>query len=55
MFVLPFALGAALYVINPTYMSLLFTDPAGVSMLKGGIGMMLLGLFVTRRMIAIKV
>jgi tight adherence protein B len=55
MFVLPFALGIALYFINPSYMSLLFTDPAGVSMLKGGIFMMLLGLYVTRRMIQIKV
>lgn len=55
MFTLPFALGAALYVVNPSYMSLLVTDPAGISMLKGGIFMMCLGLYVTRKMIAIKV
>ena len=55
MFVLPFALGCALYVVNPTYISLLFTDPAGIKMIKGGVLMMLLGLWVTRRMIQIKV
>jgi tight adherence protein B len=55
MFVLPFALGAALFFINPSYMSLLFTDPAGISMLQGGLGSMMLGMFVTRRMIKIKV
>ncbi|HEY2773657.1 MAG TPA: type II secretion system F family protein [Candidatus Binatia bacterium] len=55
MFVLPFGLGGALFLINPSYMSLLVTDPAGQSMLKGGFFMMLLGLYVTRRMIQIKV
>ena len=55
MFVLPFALALALFVINPSYMSLLVTDPAGIKMLYGGLTMMLFGLFVTRRMIAIKV
>jgi tight adherence protein B len=55
MFVLPIALGFALYGINPTYMSLLFTDPAGIKMLQGGICFMLLGMYVTRRMIQIKV
>jgi tight adherence protein B len=55
MFVLPFALGIALYFVNPTYMALLFTDPAGIKMVKGGVAMMLLGLYVTRKMIQIKV
>jgi len=55
MFVLPIALGFALYGLNPTYMSLLFTDPAGISMLQGGAAMMLLGMYVTRRLIQIKV
>src|SRR6185369_3040774 len=55
MFVLPFALGVALYLVNPTYISLLWSDPAGIKMLKGGFFFMLLGLYVTRRMIAIKV
>ncbi len=55
MFVLPFALGVALYLVNPTYISLLWSDPAGIKMLKGGFFFMLLGLYVTRRMIQIKV
>lgn len=55
MFSLPIGLGCALFAINPDYMSLLVTDPAGITMLKGGIVMMCLGAFVTRRMIQIKV
>lgn len=55
MFILPIALGFALYGINPNYISLLFTDPAGWKMLQGGFAMMLLGMWVTRRMIQIKV
>jgi tight adherence protein B len=55
MFCLPVGLGLALYAINPKYMGVLFTDPAGQSTLKFGLGMMLLGLYVTRRMIQIKV
>lgn len=55
MFVLPIALGLILYGLNPTYMSLLFTDPAGISMVQGCAAFMLLGLYVTRRMIQIKV
>ncbi|HYB97578.1 MAG TPA: type II secretion system F family protein [Candidatus Limnocylindrales bacterium] len=55
MFSLPFLLGMALYYINPTYMSLLFTDPAGKAMLTGGFLMMMFGMFVTRRMVQIKV
>jgi tight adherence protein B len=55
MFVLPIALGFALYALNPTYMVLLFTDPAGIAMLQGGGAMMLLGMYVTRRLIQIKV
>jgi tight adherence protein B len=55
MFLLPFGVGGALFVVNPSYIGLLFTDPSGQSMLKGCLGMMLLGLYVTRRMIQIKV
>jgi tight adherence protein B len=55
MFVLPIALGIAIYFLNPTYIMLLFTDPAGISMLQGGMAMMMLGMWVTRRLIQIKV
>ncbi len=55
MFALPLFVGTALYTISPKYMSLLFTDPMGQSMVKTGAGFMLLGLYVTRRMIQIRV
>jgi tight adherence protein B len=55
MFILPIALGFALFAINPQYISLLWTDPAGWNMLQGGFAFMLLGMWVTRRMIQIKV
>lgn len=55
MFSLPFALGGVLAVLNPEYMSLLVTDPAGISMLKGGFFFMVVGAYITRRMIQIKV
>lgn len=55
MFSLPVGLGFILYGINPAYESLLFTDPAGITMLKLGITSMLVGAWVTRRMIQIKV
>lgn len=55
MFSLPFGLGIILYAINPKYMGLLFTDPAGITMLQGGLGSMMIGMWVTRRMIQIKV
>jgi len=55
MFALPFGIGLAMYSINSAYISLLFTDPAGRSMIAGGLLMMILGLLVTRRMINFKV
>ena len=55
MFALPILVGFGLYAINPDYISLLFTDPLGVNMLTGGITMMLVGAFITKRMIKIKV
>lgn len=55
MFSLPLVLGFALYLINPDYMQLLFTDPLGKSMLGGGAMMMTLGLIVTRRMVQIRI
>lgn len=55
MFSLPLLLGLALFLINGDYMILLFTDPLGQVMLTGGGLMMCLGMFVTRRMVQIKV
>lgn len=55
MFSLPFGIGIAMYFINSNYVSLLFTDPAGRSMITGGLIMMTMGLIVTRRMINFRV
>ncbi len=55
MFSLPFGIGTVMYFINSNYISLLFTDPAGKSMVTGGLVMMVLGMLVTRRMINFKV
>ena len=52
---LPFAIGAILYVIHPTYITLLFTDSLGQILAASGAGLMLLGIFFIRRTIAIKV
>lgn len=55
MFSLPLVLGLALFLVNGEYMALLFSDPLGRTMLSGGGMMMCLGMFVTRRMVQIKV
>ena len=55
MFSLPLGVGSLLYLINPDYMALLYTDPLGIRMTTVGGTMMILGLFITRRMINIKV
>ena len=55
LFILPFAIGALLWYLNPEYMSLLITDPLGKQMMTIGLVMMVLGAFVMKRMVAIKV
>ncbi len=55
MFGLPFFVGAGLYFINPDYLMLLYTDELGRSMVTGGAVMMVVGMYVTNRMIKIKV
>ena len=55
LFALPFALGSVLYKLNPDYISLLFTDPIGHRMTIVGAVLLLIGAFVTKRMITIKV
>jgi tight adherence protein B len=47
---LPFVIGGMIYLLNPEYMSLLFTDPRGVMMLMIAGGMMATGIFVMKRM-----
>ncbi|GAB7024482.1 type II secretion system F family protein [Salidesulfovibrio brasiliensis] len=52
---LPFAVAGILYVINPGYMSLLWTTELGRTMAVSAACSMALGAFVIRRMIKIKV
>jgi tight adherence protein B len=55
LFALPLVLGLLLYWINPEYIGLLFTDPIGHTMLMTGSGLMILGAFITKKMINIEV
>ncbi|HEX3654737.1 MAG TPA: type II secretion system F family protein [Pirellulales bacterium] len=52
---LPPVLFLVVYRMNPGYISLLFTDPAGKKMLAGAIVMQLLGALLIRKIINIKV
>jgi tight adherence protein B len=55
LFGLPLVIALAIYLLNPGYMALLWTDPMGRTMVTGGLVMMVIGLVVTKQMIAIKV
>jgi tight adherence protein B len=52
---LPFATAAMVYLVNPEFMSLLWTDPAGLKMSAGAILMMMFGSFVMWRIVKIRV
>lgn len=52
---MPFALGGLLTVANPTFMSRLWTDPIGISMLKVMLGLMALGVILLRKIVRIRV
>jgi tight adherence protein B len=52
---LPFGMALALHLINPKYLTPLFTDPMGQTMVTVAVTMMILGGIVMKRMIAIKV
>ncbi|HJR76858.1 MAG TPA: type II secretion system F family protein [Nitrospiraceae bacterium] len=52
---LPLLVGAALFKINPDYMSTLFTDPMGQNMVLVGSLLMVIGAVIIKRMVAIKV
>jgi tight adherence protein B len=55
LFALPLVLGLLLYRMNPEYIGLLFTDPIGHTMLMTGSALMIIGAFITRKMINIEV
>ncbi|MEZ5645226.1 MAG: type II secretion system F family protein [Burkholderiaceae bacterium] len=52
---LPFAVAMTIFVVNPKYIMTLFTDPAGLLLVYGALGMMVLGIFFMWRIIDIKV
>ncbi|MDO9151921.1 MAG: type II secretion system F family protein [Methylotenera sp.] len=53
--VLPFALGFVLQLMNPKFLSVLWTDPMGVKMVVMALIMMVFGVFVMWRIIKIRV
>ncbi|MDD2391041.1 MAG: type II secretion system F family protein [Desulfobacterales bacterium] len=52
---LPFVVALFLQISNPDYLNVLFTDPVGKIMLIAAGTMMLIGIFIMKRMIEIKV
>ena len=52
---LPFCVAGAIQVMNPEYLLVLFTDPVGIKMVMGAMGLMAMGIFVMWRIIDIKV
>ncbi|MCY1378200.1 hypothetical protein D9M69_658150 [compost metagenome] len=52
---LPFCVALAINILNPKYLAVLFTDPAGILVVYGALTMMVIGIFVMWRIIDIKV
>jgi len=52
---LPFFLAYVMYLLNPKYISTLFTDPAGHFLIATACVMMIIGAIVMKRMVDIKV
>jgi tight adherence protein B len=52
---LPFALGGLIYLIQPSYMSTLFTDTIGLILISVSIGSALLGFFLIQKLVKIEV
>ena len=53
--VLPFLLFIAVYQLNPSYITVLFTDPMGTKMLTAAVIMQVIGALVIRKIVNIKV
>ncbi len=51
-FALPFAVGGLLWLLNPEYLSPLYEDPVGRVVSGAGLALALVGLVITRRMVA---
>lgn len=52
---LPFAAAGMIHLTSPQFLAVLYTDPGGRKMLVGAISLMLVGLYVMRRIIRIRV
>jgi tight adherence protein B len=52
---LPFCVAAAVQILNPEYLSVLFTDPMGIRMVIGAMVLMAIGIFAMWRIIDIRV
>jgi len=52
---LPFAVGGIINLINPKFMSVLWTDPMGLKLIYAALGMMTLGALWMRKIIKIRV
>ncbi|MEQ9360328.1 MAG: type II secretion system F family protein, partial [Rhodospirillales bacterium] len=52
---LPFVMFCIIYLMNPDYESLLFTDPRGRLILGGGLVAMAMGVFVMSRMVRFEI
>lgn len=52
---LPFGLAFVLQIVNPQFLSVLWTDPIGIKMVAIALGMMVLGIYVMSRIIKIRV
>jgi len=52
---LPFFLGGILYLVNPTFMRPLWTDPIGIGIVKYMLALMLIGVLIMRKIIRIRV
>jgi tight adherence protein B len=52
---LPFLIVGALFILNPSYIKMLFYEPVGRIMCGGALLMMIMGFFVMKRMVNIKV
>ena len=52
---LPFGLAFVLQIVNPKFLSVLWTDPMGIKMVAIALGMMVLGIFAMSRIIKIRV
>lgn len=52
---LPFVMGAMMAVLNPDYLSILFTDPLGQTMFAGGLISLATGSFIMRKMVRFEI